>query len=239
MIDSRQRGGHVLVVDDAAINRRLLERALRVDGYDVTLAVNGRDALTALRTGDQAIDVVVLDILMPVLDGYATLETIKTDPALRHLPVIMITAVEELESAVRCIDLGAADYLPKPFNPAFLRARIGSSMALKRMRDQELEYLEQVERVTDAAVSIEAGAFELDGIDAVATRPDALGTLAKVFQRMAVEVRAREDRLRRQVRELQIVIDEERQARQVAEITETDYFQRLRREADDLRRILE
>jgi DNA-binding response OmpR family regulator len=185
------------------------------------------------------VDAVLLDILMPMLNGYDTLTAIKGDSALRHLPVIMITAVDELASAVRCIELGATDYLPKPFNAAVLRARIGASLAAKRLRDLELEYLEQVERVTDAAAAVEAGTFAVAGLDSIAERDDALGSLARVFRRMAAEVRVREERLQRQVRELQIVIDEERQAKKVAEITESAYFQQLRGQADELRRILE
>jgi DNA-binding response OmpR family regulator len=140
---------------------------------------------------------------------------------------------------VRCIELGATDYLPKPFNAQVLRARIGASLAGKRLRDLELEYLEQVGRVTDAAATVEAGTFALASLDGVAARPDALGRLARVFQRMAREVRAREERLRQEVRELRIEIDEARQAKKVAEITESEYFQRLRGEAADLRRIMD
>lgn len=230
----------VLVVDDAALNRRLLERALANEGFEAVLAADGVQALAVLRAGMPCpVDVVLLDILMPNLDGYETLAAIKADPALRHLPVIMITAVDEVESAVRCIELGAMDYLPKPFNAAVLRARIGASLAAKRLRDLELEYLEQVGRVTEAAAAVEGGSFDLEGLDRVAGRSDALGSLARMFQRMAREVQAREERLQQQVRELQIEIDEARQARQVAEITESDYFQQLRGQAADLRRILE
>lgn len=232
--------GRVLVVDDAAINLKLLERALRNEGYEPVLAANGSEALALLRSDvGHSVDLVLLDILMPILDGYETLAAIKADPALRHLPVIMITAVEETESAVRCIELGATDYLPKPFNAAILRARLGASLAAKRLRDLELEYLEQVGKVTDAAAAVEQGSFAFDELDQVAGRDDALGSLARMFQRMAHEVQAREERLQRQVRELQIEIDEARQAAKVAEITETEYFQQLRGQAAELRRLMD
>ena len=235
-----EAAGRVLVVDDAPLNRRLLERALANEGYVSILAEDGTRALKLLRdVGVPTVDVVLLDILMPNLDGYQTLAAIKDDLRLRHLPVIMITAVDETESAVRCIELGAMDYLPKPFNAAVLRARIGASLAAKRLRDLELEYLEQVSRVTAAAAAVESGSFAIEGLDGVATRPDALGSLARMFRRMASEVQARETRLKQEVRELQIVIDEERQAKKVAEITESEYFQRLRGQAENLRRILE
>lgn len=127
--------GRVLVVDDTAINRKLLVAALTELGHEAHAAENGRRALEMLRAagdGPDGYDVVLLDLLMPVLDGYATLAGIKADPALGHLPVIMVSAVPELESVVRCIELGATDYLPKPFSSAMLRARLRASLAAKR-----------------------------------------------------------------------------------------------------------
>ena len=232
--------GTVLVVDDTALNRRLLERALVDQGHVPVLAEDGAQALKILHLTSPApaIDVILLDVLMPVLDGYDTLAAIKADPALHHLPVIMITAVDEIESAVRCIELGAMDYLPKPFNAALLRARLEASLSAKRLRDLELEYLDQVSRVTDAAAAVESGSFDIPGCHQVALRADALGSLARMFQRMAQEVRAREERLQQQVRDLQIEIDEARQASKVAEITESEYFQHLRGQAADLRRLM-
>jgi two-component system, cell cycle response regulator len=230
--------GRILVVDDNQINRTVLKRSLQNEGYAVETAVDGLQALELLHL-PPSFDVVLLDILMPQLDGYETLARIKEDDALNHIPVIMITAVDELESVVRCIEMGATDYLPKPFNAAILKARISASLAAKRLRDLELEYLEQVGYVTSAAAAVEAAVFDPASLDGVASRPDALGQLARVFQQMAREVRAREERLERTVRELRIEIDEVRQAKKVAEITESEYFQRLRGEADGLRKILD
>jgi CheY-like chemotaxis protein len=173
--------GHILVVDDNRVNRLLLSRALEADGYRVTLAEHGRQALELL--GQTPVDVVLLDILMPEMDGYETLARIKAEPGLGHIPVIMISAVGEMDSVIRCIEMGATDYLPKPFNAALLRARLGASLAGKRLRDLELEYLEQVGRVTDAAAAVEAETFEPLALDGVAGRADALGQLARVFQR--------------------------------------------------------
>lgn len=226
--------GRALIVDDSKVNRMLLGRGLAEQGVDAIEAEDGRQALDVLAT--EPVDLILLDLLMPVLDGYATLERIKADDALRHLPVIVITAVEDLESVVRCIELGATDYLPKPFNASVLRARVTASLAGKRLRDLELEYLEQVGHVIEAAGTVEAGAFDLSALSGVAKRDDALGTLARVFGRMADEVRTREERLKAEVRELRIEIDEARQARRVSEITGSDYFQDLRARASDLRR---
>ncbi len=229
--------GRALIVDDNKVNRMLLRRGLVEQGVDVIEAEDGKQALDTLAT--EPVDVILLDLLMPVLDGYATLELIKADEGLRHLPVIVITAVEDLESVVRCIELGATDYLPKPFNAQLLRARVNASLAGKRLRDLELEYLEQVGHVIHAAGAVEAGNFNLAELGGVAARDDALGTLARVFSRMADEVRAREERLKEEVRELRIEIDEARQSSKVAEITNTDYFKDLRARAGELRRTVE
>jgi PleD family two-component response regulator len=229
--------GRALIIDDNKVNRMLLRRGLAEQDVDAIEATDGRQALDLLAA--EPVDLILLDLLMPVLDGYATLERIKAHDALRHIPVIVITAVEDLDSVVRCIELGATDYLPKPFSAAVLRARVNASLAGKRLRDLELEYLEQVEHVTRAAASVEAGTFDHDELGGVAARDDALGTLARVVSRMADEVRAREERLREEVRELRIEIDEGRQSRKVAEIAATSYFQDLRARAGELRRTVE
>jgi DNA-binding SARP family transcriptional activator/CheY-like chemotaxis protein len=145
--------GRVLVVDDSRINRRLLTDALCELGHEVRAAEHGRRALELL--GEEQFDVVLLDLLMPVLDGYATLAAIKSDPALNHLPVIMISAVHQLESVVRCIDLGATDYLPKPFSAAVLCARLRSSLATKRLRDTERGDLLRFQQLTDEVTARE------------------------------------------------------------------------------------
>jgi DNA-binding SARP family transcriptional activator/CheY-like chemotaxis protein len=139
--------GRVLVVDDSSVNRRLLVSALTQLGHEAHAAANGRAALELLRSGTPAggFDVVLLDLLMPVMDGFATLAAIKGDPALEHVPVIMVSAVPELDSVVRCIDLGATDYLAKPFSSAVLRARLRSSLAAKRLRDVERDRLRHAE----------------------------------------------------------------------------------------------
>lgn len=229
--------GRALIVDDSKVNRMLLRRGLAEQGVDAIEAEDGRQALDLLAA--EPVDLILLDLLMPVLDGYGTLERIKADEGLRHIPVIVITAVEDLDSVIRCIELGATDYLPKPFNASVLRARVNASLAGKRLRDLELEYLEQVGHVIRAAGSVEAGAFDLSGLGGVAERDDALGTLARVFGRMADEVHAREERLKEEVRELRIEIDEARQARRVDEITGSDYFKDLRARASELRRTVD
>jgi DNA-binding response OmpR family regulator len=229
--------GRMLVVDDDFLNRTLLATNLEEEGFAVETAEDGRQALDTLRA--EKFDVVLLDILMPEMDGYQVLQAIKSDGSLKHLPVIVISAVDEMESVVRCIEMGATDYLPKPFEPALLRARLNASLAAKRLRDLELEYLVQVGHVIGAAGAVEAGTFESAALDGVAKREDALGQLARVFQKMAQGVVARENKLKKQIQELKIEIDQSKQAKKVAEITDSDYFKSLRGQANDLRSIIE
>jgi class 3 adenylate cyclase len=129
----------VLVVDDNAYLRILLSYLLEEQGYAVTMAENGRQALALLRA--QHFDLLLLDITMPEMNGYQVLESLKTDPTLRHLPVIVISAVDELDSVVRCIELGAEDYLLKPFSAVLLKARMGACLEKKRLRDNEQAYV--------------------------------------------------------------------------------------------------
>jgi len=136
----------ILVVDDNDMNRDMLSRRLEHEGYQAILASDGYMALDLLASDSINIDLVLLDIMMPQLDGYQVLERIKGDSRLHNIPVIMITAVDEIDSTVKCIELGAEDYLPKPFNPVLLRARIGASLEKKRLHDMESRYREQVEQ---------------------------------------------------------------------------------------------
>jgi adenylate cyclase len=140
-------GGRVLIVDDTPFNRRLFTRLLQSIGHEPVEAEDGQQALDRLRgETTEPIDVVLLDINMPVKDGYETLAELKADDRLRDLPVIVITDIDELGSVVRCIQLGAADYLPKTVDPEILRARIESSLAQKRLRDNEHELLATIDR---------------------------------------------------------------------------------------------
>ena len=129
--------GFLLVVDDIEANREVLSRRLERQGYVVATAENGRQALEMLHANN--FDLVLLDIMMPEMDGYETLQRLKADETLCNIPVIMITALNELDSAVRCIEMGAEDYLPKPFNPTLLKARIGACLQKKRAKETERE----------------------------------------------------------------------------------------------------
>ena len=191
---------HILVVDDQEDNRSVLERRLTKQGHSVFCVTGGHAALAeAQRT---KFDLVLLDVLMPDLDGLAVLERLKADATTRDIPVIMISALDDVASVVRCIERGAEDHLPKPFDPVILRARISACLEKKRLRDIELEYLREVGRVIQAASQVESGTYVSGGLAEVARRGDELGRLARVFDTMADHVRARESRLKDQVEAL-------------------------------------
>lgn len=151
----------LLVVDDNEDNRYTLTRRLKREGYtNIAVAENGRQALEMVKA--QPFDLMLLDIMMPEVNGYEVLERMKADAQMRHVPVIMISAVDELESVIRCIELGAEDYLPKPFNPTLLRARVGASLEKKRMRDDIMRHVRRMERDLETAREIQMSMVPTD-----------------------------------------------------------------------------
>jgi adenylate cyclase len=155
-----ERGARLLVADDNKVNRLLLGRTLELQGHRVSSADNGRRALEMLRA--EAFDLLLLDLEMPELDGFALLEIIAADDDLREVPVIVTSSLEGVAHVARCIELGADDYLHKPVNPVLLKARVGSSLEKKRLRDQQKE---QVKRFATSAVAqdLQDGGFALGG----------------------------------------------------------------------------
>jgi adenylate cyclase len=134
----------ILIVDDEPFNRDVLAQELELLDHESVTAIHGRDALD--RLSREAVDLILLDIIMPEMDGFEVLRRLKDDARLRHIPVIMISALDDIDSVVRCVELGADDYLPKPFDPVLLKARIGACLEKKRWRDQEVSYLARIER---------------------------------------------------------------------------------------------
>jgi class 3 adenylate cyclase len=134
----------ILIVDDEAFNLDVLEQELELLGHTSMRAANGAEALE--RIGAEPFDLVLLDVMMPRLDGYGVLERVKSHEAWRHIPVIMISALTDMSSVVRCIARGAEDYLPKPFEPVLLEARIGACLERKRLHDREVAHLDAIER---------------------------------------------------------------------------------------------
>ena len=143
----------ILVVDDVEDNRYMLTRRLDRLGYNkVDTATDGEEALVKL--GDTPYDLVLLDIMMPGMDGYEVLRVMKRDPRFRDIPVIVVSALGEMDATIKCIELGAEDRLPKPFDPVLLRARISASLDKKRLRDLQTEHLRQIETEKSRADAI-------------------------------------------------------------------------------------
>jgi adenylate cyclase len=152
--------GRLLVVDDNKVNRLLLGRGLEQQGHRVAFAENGRQALEMLQQGE--FDLMLLDIQMPEMDGYQVLEKVASDLKLRDIPVIVTSALEELDSVVRCIEMGAEDYLIKPIKPVLLKARIGAGLEKKRLRDQQRDLIRRF-ATAEVAQDMEKSGFALGG----------------------------------------------------------------------------
>jgi class 3 adenylate cyclase len=166
--------GRLLVVDDNKVNRLLLGRGLEQQGHQVAFAENGRQALELLR--QSKFDLILLDIQIPEMDGYQVLENLTADLDLRDIPVIITSALEELDSVVRCIEMGAEDYLTKPVNSVLLRARIGACLEKKRLRDQQRELIRRF-ATAEVAHDLEETGFALGGrfVEATAMFSDIRG----------------------------------------------------------------
>ena len=228
--------GLILVVDDNDLNRDLLSRRLLQLGHEVDQAGDGDTALRMLRR--RPYDVVLLDIIMPGLDGYQVLERLQGDAELASVPVLVISALTEMDSVARCIKLGAVDFLPKNVDPVVLQARVSRSIQQKRARDREVRYLKDVTSLTVAAASVRDGLpVDQAAIGLVAQRGDDLGELARAFGRMVDQINQREAALRMQLAEIQrLDVDAVSRSQAVAEITDSEYFQQLRAKALALRK---
>ena len=134
--DRTSQQAAILVVDDEDAMRHVLLLMLRALGYqNLAEARDGEEALAALR--DREFDLLITDMQMPTMDGFALLQAVKDDPFLHHLPVIVASGMNQLDAVARCIEMGAEDFLPKPVNPTILRARVTASLERKRLRDLE------------------------------------------------------------------------------------------------------
>ncbi len=160
----------LLIVDDNEDNRYTLTRRLQREGYEnLTTATDGQQALDLLQS--RPFDLLLLDVMMPGLNGYEVLERMRADNLLRHVPVIMISALDEIESVIRCIELGAEDYLAKPFNPTLLRARVGASLEKKRLRDELVRHTRRMEKELEMAREIQLSMVPTEFSAPTAERP--------------------------------------------------------------------
>jgi len=158
--------GHLLIVDDNKVNRLLMSRSVELLGHKASVAENGRVAMDMLKS--DRFDILLLDIEMPEMDGFEVLEALKADPNLRDLPVIVTSSVEGLDSIVRCIELGADDYIPKPVNKVLLNARVSSSLEKKRLHDEQKRLLNRFASV-EVAQDLQASGFAIGGKRLTAT----------------------------------------------------------------------
>ncbi|MEV6319053.1 response regulator [Streptomyces sp. NPDC051776] len=179
MTERTESRGRILVVDDDRTNRMMLTYRLEVAGLETATAENGLKALQILRESD--FDVVLLDILMPEMDGYATLDLMKHDQQLSRTPVIMMSAVGDLDSVVRCLEMGAEDYLPKPLDHLLLTSRVNH--ILLRIRLEQME--QRLGHVADAVTALAEGSLPAAALDQVAEKDDTVGRLARQLQRLA------------------------------------------------------
>lgn len=169
--------GLVLVVDDNEMNRDMLARRLKRQNLDVEVVENGQRALEVMQY--KPFDLVLLDIMMPGMSGYDVLSTLKSDPHLRNIPVIMISAVDDLDSVVKCIEMGAEDYLFKPFNPVLLKARVSASLERKALFDR-----------LKSAAGVDMASLKSASDTAIALLNGDMGTLAPAQQAAISTIRS-------------------------------------------------
>jgi class 3 adenylate cyclase len=152
--------GTILIADDNRVNQLMLARGLEQQGHTIVFAEHGREALDLLRSDE--FDLMLLDVLMPTLDGYEVLAELKDDPHLRDIPVVMTSSLDELDSVAKCVEMGAEDYLTKPINPVLLNARVNASLEKKRLRDQQRELISKF-ATKEVADDLLTSGFSLGG----------------------------------------------------------------------------
>lgn len=220
------QGEVILVIDDT--NTDLLARQLKQHGYTVATATSAQQAIWLLKA--MPCDLILLDMIMPGVNGLELLERLKQHEIWQRIPAIVMSALEEVDGAAKCIELGAEDYLQKPFNSTLLKARIGACLEKKRLRDREIFYLQQVDRLTTAAAEIEAKTFKFESLNDL-QQDSKFGQLVRVFQQMAQQVHAREQSLEQQVSLLQSAMDRDRKLQIVNEVAATSHFRQLQKRA--------
>ncbi len=228
------RSGRILAVDDDPLNRDMLVSRLTRQGHQVTAAADGVEVLEKVH--QKPFDLVLLDVMMPRLDGYETLTRLKADEELRHLPVIMISALDDLSSVVRCIEAGAEDYLPKPFNATLLRARIGACLEKKALRDQEMALYKNLvlsQQRLERELSLAKGCVA--GLAADLAQDPRVAPLLAAFQRMTGAVSRQETELRATIKELEIQINTAALKGQVCSILDDPSFASLAERARAMR----
>jgi DNA-binding response OmpR family regulator len=169
-------------VDDDRTNRLMLTYRLELAGLETAMCENGRQALELLRK--EAYDLVLLDVVMPEMDGYSTLAAVKDDPRLRHIPVIMMSALGEMDSVIRCLEMGADDYMPKPLDALLLSTRVNVLLVKAELRELREDFQRVTQQLADAAAEAAEGRYRPDQLTALFERED-VGRLAREIARLA------------------------------------------------------
>lgn len=229
----------VLVVDDDPISRRLLVTAITALGHQVVDVDGGDAALAALDAAPGAVDVMLLDLVMPGTDGREVLARVRDDTRLDGLAVVVVSAVDDDGVIADAIRSGATDYLVKPFSGPVLRARVEASVAARRLRQREHDTVALVDVLAEAARAVDTATEVPDSLHELGTRPDQIGDLARLVLAMAEHVAERAARLEHQVAELRIELDQHRRRSAVAEISSSERYRRLRADATELRGLLD
>lgn len=226
--------GRVLVVDDDALNRDVLAERLTRQGHIVSTATDGEEALAQAKQNDY--DLILLDVMMPRLDGYGTLRALKADEKLSFIPVIMVSALDELSSVVRCIAIGAHDYLPKPFNATLLRARVGACLREKARHDQEVKlYRDLLQSQQGLERELERAGSTIAGLDPALRDDPRVTPLFDALTSMTGAVQRRESDLRMTMQGLEIKINRKALQVQVGSIVSDPSFSTLSERARAMR----
>lgn len=174
---------HILVVDDNRMNRLKLSRTLQRLGHQVAVAKNGYEALEQLASPKQAFDLVLLDLIMPELDGFQVLQRMKEEGTLKKIPVVIISALDDMTEILECLKMGAADYLPKRFDPILLQARLGTILEHKRLREQQAEYDQALTHLSRLMAEVEPKSALPQELLKMSTRSDDWGEFAHLLYR--------------------------------------------------------
>lgn len=226
--------GKILAADDDNYNLEILAKFLHKQGHVVTTVEDGQQALEALKVG--SFDLVLLDIMMPNLDGFETLKCIKGRDDLMSTPVIMISALDELSSVVRCIEFGAEDYLPKPYNATLLRARIGSCLERKAWIDQNLKLIDQLERSQSKIdIELKEAAKQLDLLKTQFANDLNIEPFMKAFERINQSLVGQKRQIAETLQDLQIEINRKVVSAQVKSIVSNPDFMSLSERAKAMR----
>jgi DNA-binding response OmpR family regulator/predicted Ser/Thr protein kinase len=202
----QERTARILVVDDDRELRHMLHKMVSRLGYEVLVSENGFEALETMR--GIPVDLVITDMNMPVMDGLQLIAAVKSSPDLRDIPIVVVSSEDDTARVIRSIEQGAEDHLGKPFDATLLGARIRACLARKTLRDLELEYLRRVGSLVAAAEAVDRDAYVPGSLAAISSGSDELANLARVFERVVLNLKSREDRLHHRLRKLRGEVDQ-------------------------------